>query len=65
MKVLILGAWPIGLVTSLSTHAHGSPKVVIADISKERLQVANNLSTNVTVQLSTSETVNDFQNVDF
>ena len=36
------------------------PPFVIADISKERLQVANDLDTNTTVQLSASKTVSDF-----
>jgi threonine dehydrogenase-like Zn-dependent dehydrogenase len=52
-KVLILGAGPIGLVTMLSAHAFGSPKVVVADISPERLKVAKELGANATVLVST------------
>ncbi|XP_024395168.1 sorbitol dehydrogenase isoform X1 [Physcomitrium patens] len=54
-KVLILGAGPIGLVTLLAAHAFGSPTVVIADISPERLKVAKELGANATVVLSTSD----------
>ncbi|KAH9551123.1 hypothetical protein CY35_10G106900 [Sphagnum magellanicum] len=52
-KVLILGAGPIGLVTMLAAHAFGSPKVVVADISPERLKVAKELGANATVLVST------------
>lgn len=54
-KVLILGAGPIGLVTLLTAHAYGSPKVIIADVSAERLKVAKELGANATVLLSTVE----------
>ena len=56
-KVLIMGAGPIGLVTLLTAHAFGSPKVVIADISSERLKVAEELGANATVVLSTNDSV--------
>ena len=56
-KVLILGAGPIGLVTLLTAHAYGSPKVIIADVSAERLKVAKELGANATVLLSTIESV--------
>ena len=56
-KVLILGAGPIGLVTLLTAHAYGSPKVIIADVSVERLKVAKELGANATVLLSTLESV--------
>jgi threonine dehydrogenase-like Zn-dependent dehydrogenase len=52
-KVLILGAGPIGLVTMLAAHAFGSPKVVVADISPERLKVAKELGADATVLVST------------
>jgi L-iditol 2-dehydrogenase len=54
-KVLIMGAGPIGLVTLLAAHAFGSPKVVIADISPERLKVAEELGANASVVLSTND----------
>jgi L-iditol 2-dehydrogenase len=56
-KVLIMGAGPIGLVTLLAAHAFGSPKVVIADISPERLKVAEELGANASVVLSTNDSV--------
>jgi len=56
-KILILGAGPIGLVTLLTAHAFGSPKVIIADISPERLKVAQELGANATVVLSTNDDV--------
>lgn len=52
-KVLILGAGPIGFVTMLAAHAFGSPKVVIADISVERLKVTTELGEDATVLVST------------
>lgn len=54
-KVLILGAGPIGLVTLLTAKAFGSPKVVIADISVERLKVAQELGADSTITLSTND----------
>lgn len=56
-KVLILGAGPIGLVTLLTAKAFGSPKVIIADISVERLKVAQELGANATIALSTNDAV--------
>lgn len=56
-KILITGAGPIGLVTLLAAHAFGSPRVVIADISPERLKVAEELGANATVVLSTNDSV--------
>lgn len=56
-KVLILGAGPIGLVTLLTAHAFGSPKVIIADISSDRLAMATKLGANATVLLSKSDNV--------
>jgi len=56
-KILILGAGPIGLVTLLAAHAFGSPRVVIADISPERLKVAEDLGANATLVLSTNDGV--------
>lgn len=56
-KILIMGAGPIGLVTLLTAHAFGSPKVIIADISAERLKVAEDLGANATVVLSTNDSV--------
>lgn len=56
-KVLILGAGPIGLVTLLTAKAFGSPKVVIADISDERLKVAQELGADSTITLSTNDAV--------
>jgi hypothetical protein len=52
-----MGAGPIGLVTLLAAHAFGSPKVVIADISPERLKVAEELGANASVVLSTNDSV--------
>jgi L-iditol 2-dehydrogenase len=37
----------------LSAHAFGSPKVVVADISPQRLKVAKELGANATVLVST------------
>lgn len=56
-KILIMGAGPIGLVTLLAAHAFGSPRVIIADISPERLKVAQELGANATVVLSTNDSV--------
>jgi L-iditol 2-dehydrogenase len=52
-KVLILGVGLIGFVTMLAAHAFGSPKVVIADISVERLKVTTELGADATVLVST------------
>jgi L-iditol 2-dehydrogenase len=56
-KILIMGAGPIGLVTMLAAHAFGSPKVIIADISPERLKVAAELGANATVTLTSNDSV--------
>lgn len=47
-KVLILGAGPIGLVTLLVAKAMGASKIVITDLSQNRLDVAKKLGADAT-----------------
>ncbi|XP_034192260.1 sorbitol dehydrogenase isoform X2 [Osmia lignaria lignaria] len=48
-KVLILGAGPIGLVTLLVAKAMGASKIVITDLSQNRLNMAKKLGANATL----------------
>eukprot|EP00612_Vaucheria_litorea_P005096 CAMPEP_0171459648 /NCGR_PEP_ID=MMETSP0945-20130129/4846_1 /TAXON_ID=109269 /ORGANISM="Vaucheria litorea, Strain CCMP2940" /LENGTH=218 /DNA_ID=CAMNT_0011985705 /DNA_START=437 /DNA_END=1093 /DNA_ORIENTATION=- len=43
MKVAILGAGPIGLVTMLVAKAFGASQVVVTDLSEQRLDIARKL----------------------
>lgn len=53
MKVLVMGAGPIGLVTMLAARAFGAPKVVIVDVDDYRLSVAKELGADGVVKVST------------
>lgn len=54
MKVLVMGAGPIGLVTLLAARAFGAPKVIIADVDDHRLSVAKSLGADDIVKVSRS-----------
>ncbi|KAI9080813.1 hypothetical protein K1719_037215 [Acacia pycnantha] len=51
-NVLIMGAGPIGLVTMLSAHAFGAPRVIIVDVDEHRLSFAKSLGADETIKVS-------------
>lgn len=51
-NVLIIGSGPIGLVTMLAAYAFGAPRVVVADVDKQRLHIAQDLGASSTIQVS-------------
>ncbi|GAA0151559.1 dehydrogenase [Lithospermum erythrorhizon] len=54
MKVLVMGAGPIGLVTLLSARAFGAPKVIVVDVDGNRLSVAKDLGADEVIKVSTN-----------
>jgi len=54
-QVLICGAGPIGLVNLLTAKAMGAEKVCVTDISKNRLEMAQNLGADVVVHVQTRD----------
>ncbi|XP_055332429.1 sorbitol dehydrogenase-like [Paramacrobiotus metropolitanus] len=51
-NVLVCGAGPIGLVNMLSARAMGASKVVITDVSEERLKFAKELGADHTINVT-------------
>lgn len=47
--MLIIGGGPIGLVTLLVAQAFGSPRIIVVDTHKERLQYAKHMGAHDTV----------------
>lgn len=47
--VLITGAGPIGLLTLMVAKAYGATRVVLTDINKERLKLADELGADATI----------------
>ncbi|XP_055342752.1 sorbitol dehydrogenase-like [Paramacrobiotus metropolitanus] len=50
--VLVCGAGPIGLVNLVSARAMGASRVVVTDISDDRLKVAKDLGADLTINVS-------------
>lgn len=50
-RVLILGAGPIGLVTLLTAKAMGASKIMITDLTEDRLKFAREMGANYTLQV--------------
>ncbi|XP_030934923.1 sorbitol dehydrogenase isoform X2 [Quercus lobata] len=51
-NVLVMGAGPMGLVTTLAARAFGAPRIVIVDVDDHRLAVAKELGADEIVKVS-------------